>query len=619
MSSPRRKPASDEVWAEMRSRQRAGQALRAEDWLKDVDPSHQDRDFVLDVIHAELFLREQAGERPRLEEFVARFPHLRDELTRQFEVHWSRSGTASLSGDAEPETTDATPPTGEWQTTTSVTPLPTPARTAAPQTIGKYRVIEELGSGGQATVYRAVHPTLGQDVVIKISRHPIETQGEEVGHRLAEEGRILATLKSRNIARIYDFDVEAGRPYVVMEYVQGRSLQQVAQQALPSPGQAAAWVAQLARGVAEAHAHGVVHLDLKPANVLMGADGVPRLIDFGLGRLRQAWHEPAERSNETSGTLPYMAPERLGGDGDAPLERADVFGLGAVLYFLLTGRPPFQGKSASDVWEKVATGRWDRERLAAAPPELRRICEKCLAKDPQSRFATADELAHDLERFARPSPTLRRALIGIAGLLVLGAVWFGVDRRRRDRPDVPLVPLEASLQVRVWNEGKGRFQDLARSLPLQTRDEIKVEGDRPRDCFATLLWVDSEGKVVQRVEQSASDPETAIGYPPAPSRGTRFEGAGTELFVLCGRRDRPVDLARLSPLLDRFKGVPALPSSAFLKLSREKVSVEDLSRGPGPLVEGDDPERVVKKRLEELGRALRDECEFVEAIAVSHR
>jgi eukaryotic-like serine/threonine-protein kinase len=603
---------TEDLYAEMRAKQREGRSPRAEDWLKELDPELQDSDLVLDLVYGELVLREQEGERPRLQEFVDRFPHLREQLVRQFKLHWALSDC----GSDPDETRDSEPSTNDAETSTYHGSAGSQEQTGAIPTIGKYKVIEELGSGGQATVYRAVHSTLGQDVVIKVSRHPIEIQGRGIRHRLAEEGRILAALKSKNIARIYDFDVDGGHPFVVMEYVQGRSLQQVAHQGRPTPTLAAAWVAQLARGIAEAHAKGVVHLDLKPANVLMAADGVPRLIDFGLGRLRQAWHEPTERSNETSGTLPYMAPERAVGDGAYPLESADVFGLGGILYFLLMGKPPIQGASTSEIWGKAKLGEWNREALAAAPAELRRVCEKCLAKDPRARYAAADELAADLERFAKRPEVVRRLLIGAAVLVVGVAGWFAVDVLR---PKHNSTPLDASLHVRVWNKESGRFQDLARLLPLSNTDLLRIEGRRPSGFHTTLLWIDAQGKVHTPAEWPPLDTAKAFEYPADQQSVPLGEPSGTEIILLCGRRDRPIDVERLKPHFSPFKDAVALPPSSILKLTRDKVVPVETSRGPGALVAVDDPEGRVIKRLENLLLALRDECEFIEGIAVSHR
>jgi serine/threonine protein kinase len=196
-------------------------------------------------------------------------------------------------------------------------------------------VIAPLDAGGQGLVYRGLHPTLGRDVVIKLSR---AAGGPADRDRLQEEGRILADLEHPNLARVYDLDVHDGRAFLVMEYVRGPHLEQFARQRPPSPRQAAALVAPVAQALAAAHRRGVVHRDVKPKNILIDEAGRPRLIDFGLARLEDAWHQAPSEEGEVAGTLAYMPPEQAR-DAAEVGPRSDVFSLGGVLYFLLTGKP----------------------------------------------------------------------------------------------------------------------------------------------------------------------------------------------------------------------------------------------------------------------------------------
>src|SRR5262249_50915764 len=146
------------------------------------------------------------------------------------------------------------------------------------ESIGRYRIVGELDSGGQASVYRAVHPTLPRDLAIKIAH-----ESRPIDHNLMQgDAAILCELDHSNLVRVYDLDVHEGRPFVAMEFVRGRNLKQVAEQSHPSARQAAAWVAEIARALEYAHRRGVVHQDVKPQNILLDESGRPRLIDFGM-------------------------------------------------------------------------------------------------------------------------------------------------------------------------------------------------------------------------------------------------------------------------------------------------------------------------------------------------
>ena len=207
-------------------------------------------------------------------------------------VHQAASGTARRGwcriahgrasfGDGEHAYRDVH--TGASSTTAGPTGPPTPR----PESIGRYRIVGELDSGGQALVYRAVHPTLPRDVAIKIAHDPSPIDRS----LLKGDAELLCELDHPNLVRVHDLDLHEGRPFVVMEFVRGRNLQQVAEQSLPSPYQAAAWVAEIARALDYVHRRGVVHQDIKPKNILIDESGRPRLIDFGVARWRHAWSE----------------------------------------------------------------------------------------------------------------------------------------------------------------------------------------------------------------------------------------------------------------------------------------------------------------------------------------
>ena len=174
---------------------------------------------------------------------------------------------------------------------------------ARPTHIGKYLIVEVLGTGGQGSVYRAVHPRSARQLVIKIARYCLLDKTADRDALIAE-GRLLAGLDHPDLIRVYDFDFHEGRPFLVMEYVRGRTLGQFAEGQNLAPRQAAMIVAHVARAAAAAHRQGIVHQDIKPANILIDEEGRPRLIDFGMARLRHAWGDDLDSSG---GTPAYMA------------------------------------------------------------------------------------------------------------------------------------------------------------------------------------------------------------------------------------------------------------------------------------------------------------------------
>ena len=257
---------------------------------------------------------------------------------------------------------------------------------AEPAAIGKYRVLEKLGRGGQADVYRALHPSTRKDVAIKWSRTP-RSLVQGAWEAIQAEGGILARLDHPNLARMFDVDVYQDRVFLVMEYVQGRNLAQFVQGQKLTFRQAAMLVRGVAWGAEAIHRQGIVHQDLKPANILIDEKGEPRLIDFGLARLRHAWVD--ESRQPEGGTAAYMSPEQARGDSREIGPKSDVFALGGVLYFLLTGQPPFVGANQNEVIEKARQNQFD-EALLRQKKVPGRLTHLCL----QSARHGADEAAN---------------------------------------------------------------------------------------------------------------------------------------------------------------------------------------------------------------------------------
>ncbi|QJW97641.1 serine/threonine-protein kinase [Frigoriglobus tundricola] len=290
--------------------------------------------------------------------------------------------------------------------------LPAPPRTAA-LTFGDYEVIGEIGEGGMGRVYKAMDRNLGRFVAIKVLRStdPFECS------RFRGEAELIAMLDHPNIIKIFAIETTPdGRPYLVLEFAEGGSLDRELAGHPQEPRRAAELTEALARAVQFAHEKGVIHRDLKPANVLRGKDKTLKLTDFGLAKELEV-SSGMTPSGAVMGTPSYMAPEQAEGKVKQLGPVTDVYGLGAILYEALTGRPPFRGVNMVDTLEQV---RWAEpappSRLAPRlPRDLSTICLKCLQKSPGRRYQTAAALADDLRRWlngetiaARPAPSWER-------------------------------------------------------------------------------------------------------------------------------------------------------------------------------------------------------------------
>ncbi len=263
---------------------------------------------------------------------------------------------------------------------------------------GDYELRGELGRGGMGVVYRAWEPALGRMVALKMVLPGALPDQAEV-ERFRAEAAAAARLHHPHIVSVHHVGACEGRHYFSMDLIEGPSLAQALAQG-PLPGrEAARHLAVVARAIHHAHEQGVLHRDLKPGNVLLDRDGRPHVADFGLAKQLRG-DKGMTRTGNLLGTPSYMAPEQASGDRDLG-PAVDVYGLGALLYELLTARPPFRGETPLDTLLQVL-------EIDAAPPrllnpkvdrDLETICLKCLAKNPADRYASALALAEDLERY----------------------------------------------------------------------------------------------------------------------------------------------------------------------------------------------------------------------------
>lgn len=270
--------------------------------------------------------------------------------------------------------------------------------------LGPYRVIEPLGQGGMATVYKAYHAALDRYVAIKVL-HPAFKEDPNFLARFNREARIVAKLDHPNIVPIYDFDEERGMPYLVMRYIDGKTLKTILREGAMPVGRALSIIRPVAEGLAYAHEQGILHRDIKPSNIIIASDQHIFLTDFGLARIAQA-SDSTISQDMLIGTPQYISPEQA--RGVPATERSDIYSLGVVLFEMLTGRVPF---SADTPYAIIHDHIYSPLPLPTSinpglPKDVERVLLKALAKDPAARYANAIELLNALYQAAGiPAPT----------------------------------------------------------------------------------------------------------------------------------------------------------------------------------------------------------------------
>jgi tetratricopeptide (TPR) repeat protein len=370
----------------------------------------------------------------------------------------------------------------------------TPPEPHALPSVPGYAVEAVLGRGGMGVVFRARHLALNRPVALKmvLSGGYVSPAEREC---LRREAELIAALRHPHIVPLFDAGDSGGRPYYTMELVEGGTLAQKLAGAPLAAKPAAALVAQLADAVHAAHQLGVVHRDLKPANVLLAADGTPKIGDFGLARRVDGGG--ATVTGMVVGTPSYMAPEQARGEVRSVGPATDVYGLGAILYKALTGRPPFRAATAAETVVQVLTQPpVPPSRLnSSVPRDLETICLKCLEKQPARRYATATALADDLLHFqrgeaisARPVGRLERVLRWTrrnptaAALIVM---------------TVLLAAVAAGVGLREWDLSAKRQTELARwSDRLAFVNRLQQDG-RFAEAHATLQEAHADAPSVQ--------------------------------------------------------------------------------------------------------------------------
>jgi serine/threonine protein kinase len=518
-----------------------------------------------ELVRTELEWRYLLGEQPAAEEYTSRFPACAASLPG-----WLAEARASA------EQLRASEPTGTESPGSSGTgtfdPSQSPAgEEAVPKVLGEYELLGPLGAGGMGQVYKARHRRLNKLVALKLLRGHTHPSPEALA-RFLREMKAAGGLDHPNVVEAHDAGEQEGVAYLVMKLVEGTDLARLVQERGPLPvAEACELARQAALGLQHLHERGLVHRDVKPSNLMRTPDGVVKVLDLGLAR----WREEATPEDDLTGvgrflgTPSYLAPEQARSAAEADI-RADVYGLGGTLFYLLTGRAPFAHHE--DWGQKLEAHQAEappgvRALRPEVPAELAELVGRLLAKRPEDRPQTPGEVATALARLARghgPAtrdgrsrrawhalprrPWLAAGAFGLMALLcVVGVLDLGRGRRHEERPQgTPVSAVRKvqvlSLDVKHFANVNGRFDQPRGVLGKDTfatrqGDSVTVEARLSQPAYAYLLAFRPDGIAEVCFPESEDERPPLTDRPryPSESRGVNYgldEGAGLQVFAL---------------------------------------------------------------------------------------
>jgi tetratricopeptide (TPR) repeat protein len=520
-------------------------------------PHLLDRDRRLDEVIVAYLEAIEAGQVPDRQQWLARELDLAAELAEFF------ADQDRLKGWTEPLRAASPPAAGPVDRYATVgyeacPPVPGPVGS-----FGDYELLGEVARGGMGIVYRARQTSLGRTVALKMILAGQYAAAADL-RRFRTEAEAAAHLDHPNIVPIYEVGEHGGRPYFSMKLIEGGSLKERLAPFTGDPRAAARLLATVARAVHHAHQRGILHRDLKPANILLDLRGEPHVTDFGLAK-RIETDAGLTQSGAVLGTPCYMAPEQAGGQARRSTTAADVYGLGAVLYEVLTGRPPFRGETPLETLRQVVER--EPQRPAAVRPgvdrDLETICLKCLDKDPQRRYGSAEALADDLESWLSHRP-IRARRAGPGERLVKWA---------RRRPAAAALLLVLAVVLTSLAAGTARYLQLRAAqeqndhlLSQQRRNDVHDLLRQAQEANSEGRLADATGQLGRALEIIERDPALAEFQVPAESLMATTTRRNKEQAALADARGKHKEFL---PLRDEALFHATLFTGADLPASRE--------------------------------------------------
>lgn len=364
-----------------------------------------------DDIIAEFLSAVENGETPDRQELLDAHPDLADDLVEFFRNHDEICGNFNQTPDNKSSVDDSDARNHPSTIARSIDELDADTNREVTgkirsnnKLVGNYRILEEIDRGGMGIVYRAMDEKLQRIVALKMIRSGRLASESDI-QRFNAEARAAAKLDHPGIVAVHEVGSFEGQPYFSMAFVEGTNLASFLKSRKLSVEEACTLIKQIALAIDHAHENGLVHRDLKPANILMDSQNNPRITDFGLAKSLDK-DEGLTGTGEILGTINFMAPEQAAARNDQVDRMTDVYSLGAMLYFLCTGRPPFETDNPVDTLLQIL----DSEPVSASkvnpkvPTDVASICMRCLEKDPRNRYQTAQELVAELDRFLMGEP-----------------------------------------------------------------------------------------------------------------------------------------------------------------------------------------------------------------------
>jgi serine/threonine protein kinase/WD40 repeat protein len=521
---------------DQRERWQTGERIPAEWYLSLYPPLQADVEYGVELVYGEFLMREELGETAHVGEYQRRFPQYLSRLQLQWQLHEAVNAgsptpcecpTAIMGERGAGHGGDIAPEHGEMGSAKSRASAEPPATATPWPVVPGYRIEGELGRGGMSIAYKAWHAELKRSVALKMVRAG-DCADSEMQQRFQAEAQTIARLYHPNIVQIYEVGAYQDRPYFALELVNGGTLAEKLNGTPQHAHQAAQLVETLSLAIHYAHQNGIVHRDLKPSNILLARTNGPtspteqktppklslsdyhlKITDFGLAKQLDA-ATAHTRSGTIVGTPSYMAPEQAGAKNREITPATDVYALGAILYEVVTGRPPFKAATVLETLERVRSTQPEppRRLQPKLPADLETITLKCLEKDPQRRYPTALELAQELRRFLENRPIQARR----TARLVRAWRWCRRNPGWAAAAGLLLVVVVAiSLLALNLNVSLGRTQQAERQATDRLFEALvtRVQGSRgsgqPGQRFANLDSLRQAAEIARAQNRPAAD------------------------------------------------------------------------------------------------------------------